>query len=155
MSITNDPQLVQPQGTEKKTSGQRPKWVVAAVLYFVIFGVYGFFNGLNLITQIGNIDWVSTAHRMGTQVDTLRTAVTIEIIINFALTLSLLASSIGMWAMKKWGADVCLVVTLLNAAGLILAQIQGVLNLTKFIGCGLFVLIGIGQLILWRKGKLT
>ena len=156
MSVTNDPKLVQPQGTEEMNRGQRPKWVVAAVIWFVLFGLVGGCSGVKLVNQIGQIDLVNTANRLGVQEEILNWIIAIEIFFYFAFSLGMLASSIGMWELKKWGALVCLIVTLPFVGSLILSQFQKrTLDLTTIIFLVVFAVIAVGQVNLWRKGKLT
>jgi NADH:ubiquinone oxidoreductase subunit 3 (subunit A) len=60
-----------------------------------------------------------------------------------------------MWFVNKWGAVICLVITVLAAAAIVLFLIQGTLDLAALIEMGSFILVGVGQVYLWRKGKLT
>jgi hypothetical protein len=93
---------------------------------------------------------------LGIQEEILKWAIAIEVFLYFALSIGMLASSIGMWNMKKWGALICLIFTALFVVSLIVSQfLQGTLDITKIIFLGLFAIIGAGQVILWRKGKLT
>ena len=155
MSITNDSQLAQPQGSEKRNRGQRPKWVVAAAIWFVLIGLVGCWNSVKLLGQMSQIDWTRAAHQLGVEVELLKRTFTIQVYSTFAASLAALVSSIAIWAMKKWGTLICLLLIGLGAAGLIMAQYQRKLEPADFVGLGINVVIGIGLLNLWRKGQLT
>ena len=157
MSVTNDSQLAQPQGAERGSKVKRPWWVTMGMIWFILIGLEG---GINVIGQInriagGQVDWVGAAQSAGVQADLLKTVATLQVSLQLALSLALLASCIGMWSMKKWGAVICLVIAVLVAVTIILSLSQGTLGLPELIEFGSFVLIGIGQVYLWRKGSLT
>jgi hypothetical protein len=136
---------------------KRPWWVTVGVLWFILIGLGGGINAIGQIIRIagGQIDWAGAALRAGVEEDLLKSVIMGQVYIQLALSLSLLASSIGMWFVNKWGAVICLVITVLAAAAIVLFLIQGTLDLAALIEMGSFILVGVGQVYLWRKGKLT
>lgn len=157
MSVTNDSQLVQPQGIEKGSKAKRPWWVTVGALWFLLIGLGGGINAIGQLIQIagGQIDWASSAQQAGVQVDVLKTVVIGQVLIILALSICLVASCIGMWSMKKWGAVICLIITGLIIIAIILSLPQGTLALPELIELLSFVLVGVGQVFLWRMGKLA
>ena len=155
MSVTDESQPVRPQGMETRNRGQRPKWVVAAVIWFGLIGLVGGWNSVQTIGQMSQLDWASAARRVGVEEGLLKQMATTQVSITCAVSLGMLAAGIGMWAMKKWGAFIGLILVALIVIGLMVTQSQRTLDLADFISSGLIVAIGAGQLNLWRKGELT
>jgi hypothetical protein len=157
MSTTNDTQSAQPQGVQQAGKARRPWWVTLGVIWFVLVGLAGGINAIGQIIQMagGQVDWAGAAQRAGVQEDLLKAVIMGQAYLQLALSLGLLASSIGMWLVKKWGAVICLIITVLAAAAIILSLVQGTMDIVALIELGSFILIGIGQVVLWRVGRLT
>jgi hypothetical protein len=114
-------------------------------------------HSVQQIIQIGQIDWASAAKQLDTEVNLLKWMTYIQTYGTLVLSLIMLALCEGMWIMKKWGAVISLGLGVISVVVLVMIPFRGTISgsLTEIIIFVLFVAIGVGQLLLWRKGELT
>jgi len=158
MSGTNDPQLVIPEETKEVNKRKRPFWVSLAAIVFGLFSITGGCTGVQHVLQIGTIDWAKGARLLDTDVNTLKWMTYIQEYGTLALCIFMLVLCMGMWSMKKWGAVMSMIMAVISLGVLILSLLNRTtptMSGAEMVIFGLFVLIGVGQIFLWRKETLS
>jgi hypothetical protein len=163
MSATNDPQLVSSEETKEVNKGKRPFWVSLAAIVLLLFGVIGGCTRVQYIFKIGSIDWAYAARTLDADIPVAKLMVYSQAYGGLAFAIFIIALCVGMWSMKKWGAVLVIIMAVLGLASLIgaplIAKMAGMPLLTTsptvIVFYGLFALIGVGEIFLWRKGRLS
>jgi len=156
MSVPNDPQLVPPVETKEVNKGRRPFWVSLAVIVFLLFGLIGGCQSVQNILKMGSVDWASNAQRLDTDINTLKWMTYFQEYGTLALSIFILVLCAGMWSMKKWGAVLSVIWAVICLGTTLFYFLMGrSVDLAVMVFYGVFVLVAVGEILLWRKGRLS
>jgi hypothetical protein len=156
MTVTNDPQLVPPESTNIIVKKKRPLWVTALAIVFFLIAIIGACGEIQKVTQFGSIDWARSAQQLDMAENTLKSMTYLQTYGALALCVVIAALCVGIWKMKKWGAVISWVMAGISILAIIMTLVlAGPKDPITMIIFGLFVIIGVGQIFLWRNGSLT